>query len=482
MSIVVSDQQEQTTRESNVFSDDAFRKRIATVDEQGKRKWVYPQNPKGAYHRARAVVAGFLVILFFSGPWITINGHPLLLMNLMERRFAILGVPFWPQDAIYLAIAFICMVVFLLLFTVVWGRLWCGWACPQTIFLEMVFRKIEYLFEGGPAKQRRLKTKKWNREKLLRKGGKWTAFFIVSFAVANTFLAYFVGTEGFLDRVSLDPRHHTADFIGVIGFTAFFYFIFAWFREQACTLLCPYARLQGVLLDNDSVAVTYDFTRGEERMAARKSKNYADAGDCIDCFSCVKVCPTGIDIRDGIQLECVNCTACMDACDSVMDKYNRPRGLIRYASHNMVKDGSKFRFTPRVIGYMIIFAALLIVFSALLLTRSDVDTTILRTPGQLYQEADEGATIQNLFNLKALNKTYDAMPLYLELIEPQGGEIQIVGTDLHINAEGILEQAFFVKLPRDILDPLKTKILIEVSNGDKVLETVKTTFLGPASP
>ncbi len=479
---IVTDQNDNESRDEVHGAGEAFRQRIATVDEQGQRKWVYPQKPKGRYHLARAWVAAFLVVLFFSAPWIKINGHPLLLVNILDRRFSILGVPFWPQDAIYFVIAFISMVVFLLLFTVIWGRLWCGWACPQTIFMEMVFRKIEYFFEGGPSKQRRLKSKSWDFDKLWRKGGKWLTFFIVSFAVANTFMAYFVGTDGFLARISGSPGEHMGAFIGVLGFTGLFYFIFAWFREQACTLLCPYARLQGVLLDNDSVAVTYDFTRGEERMPANKAKKTQLAGDCIDCYSCVKVCPTGIDIRNGIQLECINCTACMDACDSVMDKYNRPRGLIRYASYNMVKNGTKFRFTPRVIGYLVIFAILISVFVTMLALRSDVETTILRTPGQLFQEVDGGATIQNLYNLKVVNKTYEPMPLHLKLIEPAGGHIQLVGTDLHIDAEGILEQAFFVTLPRGVLDPLKTPIKIEVSNDEDVLETVKTNFMGPAAP
>ena len=479
---IVTDQQDNQPRENVKATDEAFRDRIATVDTQGKRKWVYPRKPKGQYHRARVWVSLFLLTLFYAGPWITINGHPLLLMNLLDRKFAILGVPFWPQDAIYLAIAFISLVVFLLLFTVIWGRLFCGWICPQTVFMEMVFRKIEYLFEGDPARQRRLKGKKWTAEKILRKGGKWLAFFFVSFTVANTFMAYFVGTEGFIDRVSLSPAQNMPSFIGIIGFTGLFYFIFGWFREQACTLICPYARLQGVLLDNDSVAVTYDFSRGEKRMPAIKAKKHSDAGHCVDCFDCVKVCPTGIDIRNGIQLECVNCTACMDACDATMDKYDQPRGLIRYASYNMVKDGSKFHFTPRVIGYLFIFAILIAIFTTLLATRSDVQTTILRTPGQLYQEAEDGAIIQNLFNLKAINKTYEAMPLHLRIIEPEEGEIQIVGADLYIEAEGILEQVFFVRFQRDMLEPLKTPIRIEVSNDEKVLETVKTNFFGPSSP
>lgn len=235
----------------------------------------------------------------------------------------------------------ITFFVFIILFTVVFGRVWCGWACPQTIFMEMVFRKIEYWIEGDAAKQMKLKNMPWTAEKIFKRVLKYVIFMAISLLIAHTLMAYLIGVDKVIDIVTASPYEHWSGFLGMLFFTGIFFWVFSYFREQACIAVCPYGRLQGVLLNKDSMAVSYDFKRGEPRGKIKKGEIQEGQGDCIDCKLCVHVCPTGIDIRNGTQLECVNCTACMDACDEVMTKVNRPKGLIRIASYNGIVEGTK---------------------------------------------------------------------------------------------------------------------------------------------
>jgi len=306
--------------------DEQFRDSISTVDKEGKRIWVYPKKPKGRHHNARIIVTIILLGLLFSGPFITIGGHPLLLLNFLERKFVILGMAFWPQDFFLFGIAMITLFVFVILFTTVFGRIWCGWACPQTLFMEMVFRKIEYWIEGDANQQRKLNQAPWNTGKIIKKSSKQLIFLIISVLISHTFMAYLVGIDRVAQLVKSSPVENVAGFTGLIAFTGIFYWLFAYFREQACTVVCPYGRLQGVLLSKESIVVAYDWIRGEKRGKIKNNQIEEGKGDCIDCKLCVHACPTGIDIRNGTQLECVNCTACIDACDHVMDKVDRPRG------------------------------------------------------------------------------------------------------------------------------------------------------------
>lgn len=299
--------------------EEEFRDSIATVDEKGKRIWIYPKKPTGQYHNWRIGVTVFLLSILFAGPFIKINGQPFLLLNVFERKFVILGQAFWPQDFFLLAVVLITFFVFVILFTVVFGRVWCGWMCPQTLFMEMVFRKIEYWIEGDSAAQRRLTKEPWNLKKISKKTLKHVIFFVISLLIAHTVMAYLIGVEETIEIVSKPPSENLAGFMGLVGFTGIFYFIYAKFREQACIAVCPYGRLQGVLLSKESIVVAYDWIRGEPRGFLKKNAEVrTNTGDCIDCKLCVHVCPTGIDIRNGTQLECVNCTACIDACDDVM--------------------------------------------------------------------------------------------------------------------------------------------------------------------
>ncbi|NQV15838.1 cytochrome c oxidase accessory protein CcoG [bacterium] len=460
----------------NIDPPSEFRDRIASIDDSGKRKWVFPLKPAGRFYRARIWVSYLLLAIMFSGPFLTINGRPVLLLNILERKFIILGMAFWPQDSYIFVLATLAFIVGIILFTVLYGRLFCGWACPQTIFMEMVFRRIEYLIDGNANKQRKLAKQAWNIEKILKRFLKHGIFFGFSFIIGNTLLAYIIGIDE-LFNIILDPvSEHVTGFSIMLLFSGMFYFIYASFREQVCTQVCPYGRFQSVLLDDKSIVVGYDFVRGEKR--GNPKKNSLDTfGDCIDCHQCVHVCPTGIDIRNGTQLECINCTACIDACDSVMTRVKKPIGLIRYASHTEILTGAKDRMDFRNIGYSAILFALVFFFFFLLMTRSDVETTILRSYGTLYQEL-ENKHYTNLYSVKVLNKTFDEMPIRLELLEPKG-DLNIVGKTLVVPSQDITEGAFFVDLKGRFLTGTETKIKIAVYSNEHLLETLKTSFSGP---
>ena len=459
--------------------DEEYRDSIATVDKDGKRVWVYPKKPKGKYHRARIVVSVVLLSILFAGPFITIGGEPFLLLNIFERKFSILGVVFWPQDFFILAIMLITFFVFIILFTVVFGRVWCGWACPQTLFMEMVFRKIEYWIEGDANQQRKLTKSPWNAEKIWKRGLKHLIFAVIAILIGHVSMAYLIGIEQVQEIVSTSPSENLAGFIGLVAFSGVFYAVFAFFREQACIAVCPYGRLQGVLLVKDSMAVMYDWIRGEPRGKIKKKEVQAEKGDCIDCKLCVHVCPTGIDIRNGTQLECVNCTACIDACDEVMLKVGKPTGLIRPTSYNAIAEGSKRIFTPRVAGYSGVLTALVVLLIVLVTGRADVEATVLRVPGILYQRTETGA-IQNLYNIQFVNKTTEDMELRLELQEVEGGNLHKVGDPaILVPAKGKLDAIFSMTIPEEKLLETKTKVRLALYSGDLLIDELKTNFLGP---
>jgi cytochrome c oxidase accessory protein FixG len=461
-------------------AEEAFRDRISTVDEKGKRVWVFPKKPSGKFTTYRTLLNYVLLGMLFGGPFIKIGGQPLLLMDVLERRFIIFGQVFWPQDFYLFVIGMITMLVFIILFTVVFGRIFCGWICPQTIFMEGVFRKIEYWIEGDYMAQKKLDRQPWNREKIVKKTAKQVIFVLISSLIMHTFLAYLVGVDKLWQIINAGPMENTGGFAAMILFTGLFYGVFGWMREQVCTTICPYGRLQGVLLDRQSIIVAYDHVRGEERSKFRKDEDRAAVGkgDCIDCNQCVYVCPTGIDIRNGTQLECVNCTACIDACDSIMDRIGKPRGLVRYASEQNIAENKPFVFTGRMKAYTAVLMVLIGVLISLLIVRSDFQTTILRTPGMMFQEREDGS-ITNLYQIKMVNKTLLDMDVRFELIDPPG-RIEMVGQDIKLAAQGIGAGAFFIVIDPKNLDGMNQEVRIGVFSGDEQIQTVKTSFLGPA--
>jgi len=463
-----------------------FRDSISTVSAEGKREWVYPRKPSGKLYNARKIVSYFLLTFLLVSPFIKINGQQFLMFNILERRFNIFGAPFWPQDFYIFVIIMVIGVVFIVLFTAAFGRIFCGWICPQTIFMEMVFRRIEYWIEGDRGKQMRLDKQKWDAEKIRKKGTKWLIFFLISFIIANVFLAYLIGSDTVLRYISEGPQKNLATFSSLLIFTGVFYFIFAWFREQVCIIACPYGRLQSVLLDNKSIVVAYDHKRGErEKGRARFRKNQDRAalgiGDCIDCSQCVQVCPTGIDIRNGTQLECINCTACIDACNAMMEAVDLPKGLIRFASEENIEKKRKFKFTPRLKGYSAVLFILVSFLVGTLFLRSDVQANILRLPGQLYQRADEH-TISNVFTFKLLNKTNKEFEdISFKLSSPKGEVKRVKQGEIRVPAQDYIEGTIFVEINEAALEGEKTKILIDVYSGDQRIDTQKAIFMGPRS-
>ncbi len=458
---------------------ETFRDSIATVDQEGKRNYIHPKKPKGRYTRYRTYVSWFLLAILFAAPFIKINGNQFLLFNVIDRKFNIFGQPFWPQDFYLLVLSLLVSVVFIILFTVIFGRIFCGWMCPQTIFMEMVFRKIEYLIDGDRQKQIKLANQEWNAEKIGKRTLKWTLFAIVSFLISNVFLAYLIGGDVLINHVQEGPSAHMDTFIKLLVFTAIFYFVFAWFREQVCIIACPYGRLQGVLLDNKSIVVAYDHKRGENRQKLRKGENREEKelGDCIDCKQCVLVCPTGIDIRNGTQLECVNCTACIDACDEIMDQVGFEKGLIRYASENNIEKGEKFEFNARIISYTLVLTLLLGFLVTLLFLRNDVEATVLHLPGQLYFQ--EGETISNVYTYKLINKTNnDFDNVEIRLLSHEGN-IELVGGKITIPKSGLFEGTLFVKIRQEDLESSKEKIKIGVFSNGELIEDTTTNFSSP---
>ncbi len=478
----------------------SFRDSVATITKEGGRNFITPKKPKGKLYNLRTWFSIFYLIVFFTLPFIKVNDAPLLMLNILERKFIIFGLIFWPQDFFIFGIAMLTFVVFVILFTVVFGRIFCGWACPQTIFMEMVFRKIEYWTDGDAQQQKLLRAMPWNAEKTKKRVIKFIIFFSISFIIANFFLAYLISMDELLGYLQ-NPAAHIGTLISLLIFTTVFFFVYWWFREQACIVVCPYGRLQGVLLDKNSIVVAYDYQRGEPRGKLKKADDHdckctdckeegacksiaakfeviVPKGDCIDCFACVRVCPTGIDIRNGTQLECVNCTACIDSCDAIMTSIQKPTGLIRYASENSILEKVKLKFTTRIKAYTAVLALLISLLVFLLVSRTDLDARLMRTAGMTYTTLPDGR-ISNLYNLKLTNKTHKNIPFTLKP-ENFKGQIEYVGSSsLTVKKEDYEQLQFFVILNRNEVKGWKTALQIGMYQNGKKIKTITAKFIGP---
>lgn len=450
--------------------DISFRDRPINMDEKGSRKWVYAKRPKGTWYTRRTVFSWFVLLFFIAVPFIKVNGHPFILLDIASRKFILFGAIFWAQDTFILALLMLSFILFIVLFTVTFGRLWCGWACPQTIFLEMVFRKIEYLVEGDYRKRHKLDNGPWTGEKILKKSVKHALFIMISIAMTNTFLLWFIGYEKWFVIIAEPIGNNLSGFMIMLIVSGFFYWVYSFFREQICTMVCPYGRMQGVLLDSKSIVVSYDYKRGEPRGA----KN---SGDCIDCRQCISVCPTGIDIRNGTQLECINCTACIDQCNSVMKATGKDPGLIRLDSDHGIQHGHKTIWNARNRAYSVVLLILFSFFIYTLVSRPVIETTILRTPGLLYQENTDN-TISNVYNIKIVNKTHDNMPLEIRLISHEG-KIQMAGSTMDIKDQAMFESTFILFIPKEQLKSDKTEVEFGIYSNDELIETYKTSFVSP---
>jgi len=455
-----------------------FRDQISTVTDDGKqRKWLYPKLIKGRLFRYRAIVSYFFIILLFAAPFIRLNGEQLVLLNVLERKFVFFGLIFWPQDFYLFVLALISFMIFIVLFTVVFGRVFCGWICPQTIFLEMVFRRIESWIEGNPAQRKKLDEGPLTTEKLRKKALKHGLYLLISFLIANIFLSYLIGSPTLLSIIREPISVHLSGFISISVFTVVFYLVFSRMRELVCTVVCPYGRLQSVLLDNQSIIVAYDYQRGEPR-GKRVKEEEQQKGDCIDCGLCVQVCPTGIDIRNGTQMECVNCTACIDACDMVMEKIGRPARLIGFKSEDEILQKKSFTLNKRIYGYAAVLLLLLGILGYLLLNRSDIETTILRAGGTLYQLRDTEHTVSNLYNAELVNKT--THPLKFEILpDDRNAKIQYIQKEDRLAVGASIKITFFVILPQSSIRQYKSPIGFKLLSGGKQVDHFETTFIAP---
>ncbi|MBU6159044.1 MAG: cytochrome c oxidase accessory protein CcoG [Bacteroidetes bacterium] len=456
---------------------ESFRDSVATISKEGKRNFIFPKKPSGKYYNLRTIFSIVYLIIFFTLPFLYVHDEPLLMFNILKRKFIIFGMIFWPQDFFLFGLGMLTFMVFVILFTVVFGRVFCGWACPQTIFMEMVFRKIEYWIEGDAQQQRLLRAMKWNAEKITKRGIKFIVFFLLSFLIANFFLAYLIGMKTLIGYIH-EPAAHIGTLISLFIFTTVFFFVYWWFREQACIVVCPYGRLQGVLLDKNSIVVAYDHKRGEHRGKMHQEDKEDVLGDCIDCYACVRVCPTGIDIRNGTQMECVNCTACMDACDDIMKKVHKPAGLIRYASENSIALGERLKFNTRIKAYSGVLILLISLLVFLLVSRSDLDARLMRTAGMTYTAMPDGR-ISNLYNLKLTNKTHKDIPYAIKL-ENLSGEIKVIGNAaMTLKKETYSHCQFFVILDRNKVTNWKTELKLGLYEKGKKIKTIKANFIGP---
>jgi len=451
---------------------------LLAAKENGERKWMYPSIRKGVYYKWRSWLSYVYLVLFFCGPFIRINGQPMLMLNVIDRQFVLLGQVFWPQDIFIFMIASLVFVVCIVLFTIAFGRIFCGWICPQTIFMEMVFRKIEIWIEGNANQRKKLDAGPWDNKKIWKKTLKHFLFIIISFLIANTFLAYIIGSESLIKIIVEPVNLHWVGFFSIWVFTIVFYLVYSQVRELVCTVICPYGRLQGVLTDEHTLVVAYNDVRGEPRGKLDKT-GLLQKGDCVDCSLCVAVCPTGIDIRRGTQMECINCTACIDACDEVMDKINKPRNLIGYFSEDMIRAKKKPAFNIRMAGYSGVILILLVVLSYFIFSRKDMDITVMRGAGMLYQEQPNGY-ISNIYNADITNKANTSRSVTLK---PEDPDVKIK----YIQAPGVVAKGsdvktvFFVFIPANKLQSLKTDVRLQLISGNKVIQTVTTTFVGPVN-
>lgn len=450
------------------------------LPSKGKqRNWIYAKKPVGKFYTARQYVGYSLLFFLFAAPFIKINGNPLAMFNVVERKFSLFGNMFFPQDLHIFVVGTLIILVGIVLFTAIFGRVWCGWTCPQTIFMELVFRRIEYLIEGDWMQQKKLNNGPNTDIRAWKKLLKHTIFLLISFFISNIFLAYIIGADE-LFKIITDPiDNHIGGLISLMVFTLVFYGVFAFVREIVCTTICPYGRLQGVLLDEQSLTVAYNEKRGEPRGKQRKGEINKDMGDCVDCNLCVHVCPTGIDIRNGIQLECVNCTACIDACDTVMEKIHKPKRLIGFYSLGEIEGKKNFKKNRvRHVIYGIILCFLLGGFTFMIFNRSPIGGSLLRATGSTYQVRTDG-TVSNLYTLELLNKS--GKEIAFELVpEDDRLIIQLVNRVSTLSKDSSAKLSFFLIAKKGVFDKYKTNVRVNVVAEARVVEKLKTTFISPS--
>jgi cytochrome c oxidase accessory protein FixG len=447
---------------------------LSTLNRDGTRRWIRPRLSKGLFLTRRTIVGWGLILLFTAIPYIRMNGKPLILLDLPRREFTLFGATFLPTDTMLLMLLLVGIFVLIFLLTALFGRVWCGWACPQTVYMEFVYRPIERLFEGPRAQQLKLDREGPDVRRVL----KFVVYLFVSMFLAHTFLAYFVGVDTLLRWIRQSPVEHPAAFLVMAVTTLLMLADFGYFREQVCVVACPYGRFQSVLLDKKSLIVGYDYNRGEPRGKRRKGQATGAAGDCIDCGACVITCPTGIDIRDGLQMECIGCTQCIDACDAIMDRIDKPRGLIRYTSQAILETGKRKILRPRVIAYPLVLIAVFGALGFALAEKEPADITILRGLGSPFMELPSGE-ISNQIRVKVVNRSGEDRDYLIELVDAEGLNLVAPQNPLPLEDGQMQTATVFVVASHDAFDDGVREVVFRISDGGQLDKQVPYRLLGP---
>jgi cytochrome c oxidase accessory protein FixG len=447
---------------------------LPTLNEDGSRRWIRPKPSHGSYAKARRVVAYGLMLVFFLIPHIRMGGKPLILLDIPRRQFTLFGTTFLPTDTLLLMLLLASIIIAIFLMTALFGRVWCGWTCPQTVYMEFLFRPIERLVEGGRSGSLALDKQRshFHPRRLL----KYAIYTVLAIFLAHTFLAYFVGTEALAQWIRRSPADHPTSFLVMAGTALAIFGDFAYFREQTCLVACPYGRMQSVLLDRQSLIVAYDPTRGEPRMKGKARP--ADAGDCIDCGACVTTCPTGIDIRDGLQMECIHCTQCADACDEIMTRVNKPKGLIRYSSRELLEGHKRHLIRPRTVLYPLALALFLGAFTYALATRAAADVTVLGGQGEPFTQQADGQ-IANQLRVKIANRTHDDHDYRIEVVGAANGSAVVPQNPLRVATGQSAETPLFVLLPRSVFRNGEHGVAVRVSDGAGFSTDIPYRLVGP---
>ncbi len=475
---------------------------LSTLNRDGSRRWLRPRVSKGRFLARRRAVAWGLIAVFVSLPWIAIRGKPAILLDIVHREFTFFGKTFLPTDTLLLMLLVVGTFLTVFLATALVGRVWCGWACPQTVYMEFIFRPIERWASGAPGSTRR------PSHAGARKGVQYVLYFLISFGLAHTFLSYFVGVEQLRHWILSSPADHPVGFAVVVIVTLAMLFDFGFFREQLCLVACPYGRFQSVMLDRDSLIVSYDPIRGEPRgkggsrargkpgtaapagdlslkivdagASSLESAPDARRGDCVDCGLCVATCPTGIDIRKGLQMECVNCAQCIDACDAVMDKLSRPRGLIRYSSQNAIDRQKRHILRPRVFVYPAILIVIASVFAWRLSTMQPAYISFIRGKGLPFNELPSGE-IANQYKVRLVNRADGPRMYQIDVLQPAGARVVTESNPLKVDKGELKEEGLVIAVPPESFAGGHAEAILRVSDGKGFTIEKHCGLLGPSS-
>ena len=446
---------------------------LPTLNEDGSRHWIRPRPSTGAWWTRRRFVGYSLIAFFVALPHLRWMGKPLILLDVPRREFTLLGNTFLPTDTLILMLLLGSAVIAIFLFSALFGRVWCGWGCPQTVYMEFVFRPIERLLEGGRSGS--LAMDKANGVMSPRRILKYLIYIPISLVLAHTFLAYFVGTDTLQQWVQLSPYEHPTPFLVMAVTTLLIFIDFGWFREQTCLIACPYGRWQAALIDKRSLIVAYDAVRGEPRRAGSNREN---AGDCVSCNACVVTCPTGIDIRNGLQMECVHCTQCIDACDHVMVALHKPKGLIRYASQEGLAGRASGAMRPRVVIYSIALVVCLGALALTLGTRADAEVTLLRSSSEPYRMEADGR-IANQLRVKIVNRSNAPQQYSITVDGLQGGTVIAPELPLTVGAGAQRTTSLFLLAPFTTFTAGRRPVTVRISDAHGFARDMPFVLLGP---